>query len=194
MSAAPHPSSPRRRVPCSNYTRLIGGEREVRGRSIPSRVRARSTGADVDPGCLRRRRWIDAFRPLGRRRMLCGPIATQARKVLADYRSRWARRRRAPGRWWCGRGRGEGHAHTGLKRRGADADPARRNVRDTQSRSRPADHRLRHRPKPNPTEGGRMRVRSAREQYIRWLEATRDLSPHTIRAYDSDLAASSSGI
>jgi site-specific recombinase XerD len=29
----------------------------------------------------------------------------------------------------------------------------------------------------------------ARKQYIRWLLITRDLSPHTIRAYDSDIAA-----
>jgi site-specific recombinase XerD len=34
-----------------------------------------------------------------------------------------------------------------------------------------------------------MQVRQAREQYVRWLLITRDLSPHTIRAYDSDIAA-----
>jgi site-specific recombinase XerD len=34
-----------------------------------------------------------------------------------------------------------------------------------------------------------MQVCQAREQYIRWLLITRDLSPHTIRAYDGDLAA-----
>jgi hypothetical protein len=34
-----------------------------------------------------------------------------------------------------------------------------------------------------------MRVCQAREQYVRWLLVTRDLSPHTIRAYDSDIAA-----
>ena len=32
-----------------------------------------------------------------------------------------------------------------------------------------------------------MRVHSARRQYIRWLRVARDLSPHTIRAYDSDI-------
>lgn len=32
-----------------------------------------------------------------------------------------------------------------------------------------------------------MQIHEAREQYIRWLLATRDLSPHTIRAYDCDL-------
>lgn len=32
-----------------------------------------------------------------------------------------------------------------------------------------------------------MHVCQAREQYIRWLRVTRDLSPHTIRAYDSDI-------
>jgi integrase/recombinase XerC len=35
----------------------------------------------------------------------------------------------------------------------------------------------------------RMQVRQAREQYVRWLLVTRDLSPHTIRAYDSDIHA-----
>jgi integrase/recombinase XerC len=34
-----------------------------------------------------------------------------------------------------------------------------------------------------------MQVCQAHEQYVRWLLATRDLSPHTIRAYDSDIAA-----
>ncbi len=34
-----------------------------------------------------------------------------------------------------------------------------------------------------------MEVGQARKQYIRWLLVTRDLSPHTIRAYDSDIAA-----
>jgi site-specific recombinase XerD len=34
-----------------------------------------------------------------------------------------------------------------------------------------------------------MQVCQAREQYVRWLLLTRDLSPHTIRAYDSDIAA-----
>lgn len=34
-----------------------------------------------------------------------------------------------------------------------------------------------------------MRVHQAHKQYIRWLLATRDLSPHTIRAYESDVAA-----
>lgn len=34
-----------------------------------------------------------------------------------------------------------------------------------------------------------MYIRAAREDYRCWLEATRDLSPHTIRAYDADLAA-----
>lgn len=32
-------------------------------------------------------------------------------------------------------------------------------------------------------------IRQARTQYIRWLEATRELSPHTIRAYESDITA-----
>jgi site-specific recombinase XerD len=35
----------------------------------------------------------------------------------------------------------------------------------------------------------RVRLREARNQYIRWLVTTRDLSPHTIRAYDGDIAA-----
>lgn len=35
----------------------------------------------------------------------------------------------------------------------------------------------------------KMQLCQARERYIRWLLATRDLSPHTIRAYDSDIAA-----
>jgi site-specific recombinase XerD len=34
-----------------------------------------------------------------------------------------------------------------------------------------------------------MQVSHAREQYVRWLRVTRDLSPHTIRAYDSDIVA-----
>jgi site-specific recombinase XerD len=34
-----------------------------------------------------------------------------------------------------------------------------------------------------------MQIDQARTLYIRWLLATRDLSPHTIRAYDSDLAS-----
>lgn len=34
-----------------------------------------------------------------------------------------------------------------------------------------------------------MRACEARERYIRWLSATRELSTHTIRAYDSDIAA-----
>jgi site-specific recombinase XerD len=32
-----------------------------------------------------------------------------------------------------------------------------------------------------------VRVHTARRQYIRWLRVARDLSPHTIRAYDSDI-------
>jgi site-specific recombinase XerD len=38
-------------------------------------------------------------------------------------------------------------------------------------------------------KGLHMQVCQAREQYIRWLLVTKDLSPHTIRAYDSDIAA-----
>lgn len=34
-----------------------------------------------------------------------------------------------------------------------------------------------------------MKISQAREQYVRWLRVTRDLSPHTIRAYESDVAA-----
>jgi len=34
-----------------------------------------------------------------------------------------------------------------------------------------------------------MQIEKARYQYIRWLLATRDLSPHTIRAYEGDLAS-----
>lgn len=34
-----------------------------------------------------------------------------------------------------------------------------------------------------------MEIARARKSYIRWLRATRDLSPHTTRAYDSDLRA-----
>ncbi|HEU4739109.1 MAG TPA: tyrosine-type recombinase/integrase, partial [Solirubrobacterales bacterium] len=33
-----------------------------------------------------------------------------------------------------------------------------------------------------------MQLKQAREDYLRWLLATRDLSPHTVRAYQSDLA------
>ena len=33
-----------------------------------------------------------------------------------------------------------------------------------------------------------MQVCQARAQYVRWLVVTRDLSPHTVRAYDSDIA------
>jgi integrase/recombinase XerD len=34
-----------------------------------------------------------------------------------------------------------------------------------------------------------MQIGQARDHYVRWLLVTRDLSPHTIRAYDSDIAA-----
>jgi integrase/recombinase XerC len=34
-----------------------------------------------------------------------------------------------------------------------------------------------------------MRVRQAHAEYVRWLLVTKDLSPHTIRAYDSDITA-----
>jgi integrase/recombinase XerD len=34
-----------------------------------------------------------------------------------------------------------------------------------------------------------MQVRQARQKYVRWLLVTRDLSPHTIRAYDADITA-----
>jgi integrase/recombinase XerD len=34
-----------------------------------------------------------------------------------------------------------------------------------------------------------MQVNHARQEYVRWLVVTRDLSPHTIRAYDADIAA-----
>ena len=34
-----------------------------------------------------------------------------------------------------------------------------------------------------------MQVRQAREQYVRWLMVAKDLSPHTVRAYKSDVAA-----
>lgn len=34
-----------------------------------------------------------------------------------------------------------------------------------------------------------MQLREAREGYLRWLLATRDLSPHTVRAYQGDLAS-----
>jgi len=38
-------------------------------------------------------------------------------------------------------------------------------------------------------KGGPVQVCHARERYVRWLLVTRDLSPHTVRAYDSDIAA-----
>jgi len=34
-----------------------------------------------------------------------------------------------------------------------------------------------------------MHICQARKQYVRWLAVTKDLSPHTIRAYDSDITA-----
>src|SRR5664279_401729 len=34
-----------------------------------------------------------------------------------------------------------------------------------------------------------MQVCQAREKYVRWLLVTRDLSPHTVRAYESDIVA-----
>ncbi len=34
-----------------------------------------------------------------------------------------------------------------------------------------------------------MHIREAQQQYMRWLRITRDLSPHTLRAYQGDLAA-----
>ncbi|HEX8086492.1 MAG TPA: site-specific integrase, partial [Solirubrobacteraceae bacterium] len=34
-----------------------------------------------------------------------------------------------------------------------------------------------------------MQLRQARERYARWLRVTKDLSPHTLRAYDGDIAA-----
>lgn len=34
-----------------------------------------------------------------------------------------------------------------------------------------------------------MRVCQARDRYVRWLNVAKDLSPHTIRAYDGDIAA-----
>lgn len=34
-----------------------------------------------------------------------------------------------------------------------------------------------------------MRISDARGEYVRWLETARDLSRHTVRAYDSDIAA-----
>jgi len=34
-----------------------------------------------------------------------------------------------------------------------------------------------------------MEIGRAREQYVRWLLVTKDLSPHTIRAYEGDIAA-----
>jgi site-specific recombinase XerD len=36
--------------------------------------------------------------------------------------------------------------------------------------------------------GNRLQISKARRRYVRWLLATRDLSPHTIRAYEGDLA------
>ena len=38
-------------------------------------------------------------------------------------------------------------------------------------------------------KGSRMNVFYARQQYVRWLLVTKDLSPHTIRAYEGDIAA-----
>ncbi|HET7446203.1 MAG TPA: tyrosine-type recombinase/integrase [Solirubrobacterales bacterium] len=37
-------------------------------------------------------------------------------------------------------------------------------------------------------EGIALQIGAARTQYLRWLRATRDLSPHTLRAYESDLS------
>lgn len=34
-----------------------------------------------------------------------------------------------------------------------------------------------------------MKFHEAREEYVRWLVATKDLSPHTVRAYQADIAA-----
>jgi len=34
-----------------------------------------------------------------------------------------------------------------------------------------------------------MRVSQAREKYVRWLRVSKDLSPHTVRAYECDIAA-----
>lgn len=34
-----------------------------------------------------------------------------------------------------------------------------------------------------------MRICDAKQQYMRWLHATRDLSPHTLRAYEADVLA-----
>ena len=34
-----------------------------------------------------------------------------------------------------------------------------------------------------------MQLSQAREGYLHWLLATRDLSPHTVRAYEGDLAS-----
>jgi integrase/recombinase XerD len=39
------------------------------------------------------------------------------------------------------------------------------------------------------SEGGKLQLSQAREGYLRWLLATRDLSPHTVRAYQGDLAS-----
>jgi integrase/recombinase XerD len=38
-------------------------------------------------------------------------------------------------------------------------------------------------------KGIRVHIRNARARYIRWLVITRDLSPHTVRAYEGDLAS-----
>ncbi|HSS33120.1 MAG TPA: tyrosine-type recombinase/integrase [Solirubrobacterales bacterium] len=37
--------------------------------------------------------------------------------------------------------------------------------------------------------GGRLQFSQAREAYVRWLLATKDLSPHTLRAYQGDLSS-----
>ena len=42
---------------------------------------------------------------------------------------------------------------------------------------------------PTGRKGLHMQVCQARERYVRWLLVTKDLSPHTIRAYESDIAA-----
>jgi integrase/recombinase XerC len=34
-----------------------------------------------------------------------------------------------------------------------------------------------------------MQLRDARGRYIQWLRTTKDLSPHTLRAYDADILA-----
>jgi site-specific recombinase XerD len=38
-------------------------------------------------------------------------------------------------------------------------------------------------------EGNRVRISKARARYVRWLLVTKDLSPHTLRAYDGDLTS-----